>query len=293
MRTVLIASGGQYLGLGHWLRCFALAEHLPGPILYSPIAHPILRYAPAKLHLDSYANLSGYLESVNPDLVVVDDPTVEPQADAPILRVTDRPRLTDFRAQWLVNPNPGSVGLHAKHVMAGPKYALLRQDIVQRRKAPTDKPVSRILVALGGSNAAMSMLPYIGRIVRQNAPGTTFVYGGPTGRLHGFGPHKRLWGATRAVLDALASCDVAICPASTTALELACLGIPMCLYVSAENQEAGYTAWTKMGIPAWDGGNGVIALLESGTYRRDVAQLAQKMADGKGAERVATIVKNL
>jgi len=207
-----------------------------------------------------------------------------------LLSIDDKMRDTSadiFVLPSSCTPHSGRSPASAK-VLAGWKYALLRRDF---RALPTpDRRIrGRILVTLGGTDA------------KDEAAEIAEALAGPAAD-HGWdmqvisrtalaAPVSRL--EPRSDIGPLiAVADAGVATASTVALEFCARGVPTVLLVVAENQKATAAALVAAGasLVAESVSDIESGLLEVIARRENMSEAASKLVDGKGAERVATVM---
>lgn len=311
---------GRVLGIGHLMRCVALAEEVAGrgvPVLFvaelddlpwareqlaargfewvSPgadVTGTVLRRAPRAVVLDSYrwpAAVSVRLRAAGiPVLAIVDGDARGAQADVYVdqnLGADSDPALP-----------PGT--------LAGLRYALHRRDVrANRPTAPRVEhhDVPSVLAFFGGTD------PYEAAPVLAAALQQTGVPCRPTV----VAATPRLAAAVRAVSDAavigptnelprlVAAADLVVAASGTSAWELACLGAAAGLVCVVDNQEIGYTRAVATGAVAGlgrltelrDDPTAAIAtlrrLLTDAPERNRLRTAAWHLVDGAGVTRVA------
>jgi UDP-2,4-diacetamido-2,4,6-trideoxy-beta-L-altropyranose hydrolase len=263
-------------GLGHFMRCRALAEewmarggratfvttctpqdlqdhlqdqgfgvrtfpsaHFNGTDELVWLASVLQEERPAVLVLDGYQFDLHYQQAVRPwvkCLVCLDD-------------VPERP----FACDVFLNQNLGvtaeeykSLVPHGTTVLLGPRYALLRSEFREHAGSyrAAAKP-RRVLVTLGGSDEAdhtarvLGELASLAEIEMDVMLGLMYPHGHPIGRIRGLDP--RLVHVNRGVdrlVDLAVRADLAVTAGGSTVWELACLGIPMVVLGTAANQDA-------------------------------------------------------
>lgn len=191
------------------------------------------------------------------------------------------------------------------HVLAGPAYALLRRSFFAHRDAALarrdGRPVKEILVSCGATdpdNVTAAVLDALNDIADE-IPVTVV--------LSSCAPHidavrKRLRGKARLLLDAedmaelMTNADLAIGAAGSTAYERAVLGLPSILVTVAENQReiARLMAAAKAAVDGGTVDRGLslrlreltATLLKDGAARKNLAEAACALVDGRGAVRI-------
>jgi UDP-2,4-diacetamido-2,4,6-trideoxy-beta-L-altropyranose hydrolase len=258
-------------GLGHFMRCRALAEewiawggratfattrtpqdlqgHLQdegfgvrafnGTDELVWLASVLQEERPAVLVLDGYQFDMHYQQAVRPwvkCLVCLDD-------------VPEGP----FACDVLLNQNLGVIAEEYKSlvpdgttVLLGPQYALLRSEF--RKHAGSYRVAAkprRVLVTLGGSDEAdhtarvLGELASLAVIEMDVVLGPMYRHGNPIGRIRGLDPGRiHVHRGVDCLLDLAPLADLAVTAGGSTVWELACLGIPMVVLGTAANQEA-------------------------------------------------------
>ena len=177
MRVMVRVDAGPTIGIGHAMRCSTLASalvragHEVEVVARSltPLMVDRFEQLGAKITttLDRPAEFRQILEHADPDVVVVDgydlgtDLETAARSTRVLVVIDDNGELPVTLADIVVNQN-----LHAKDLdydqtgrtkfLLGPKYALLRPDLlsVRRPQSSTDSPdgaVSSVLVSFGGN----------------------------------------------------------------------------------------------------------------------------------------------
>ncbi|GAB3665262.1 hypothetical protein GCM10027596_31160 [Nocardioides korecus] len=271
---------GPEQGVGHLMRCLALAEELLGSghrVTFAadaasvPWVRELLRVrgigllpplttprAPAEAVARLEAGLVVVDSYAMPDAV-----RVALREAAPVLvAVVDAPGA-GWRADVEVDQNLGGpvghdrVGRTVR--LRGPAYALLRDDVRRARVAEDRRPVRgdgppRVLTFLGGTDPAGATplvverlvatgRPFAATVVAPDAAGEQAVLDlatGPGQRVDVVAPTTRL--------PALAAAaDLVVCAAGTSLLELLHLGVAAAVLRVADNQARGYDAVTAAG----------------------------------------------
>lgn len=210
-----------------------------------------------------------------------------------------------------VVPTAGGVGSAARVVLAGPRYALLREEVasaVSRNDSLPPTRATRWLVAFGGTDPG-NLSTRLWDALDLVGPGvhTRIVIGGGHPHRAALLDRARRPRSGAASVDVqvdvvdiateMAGADLAISAAGGTSLELAALGVPSVLIVAADNQRAQADALAHAGaalVPDCRGSDlrtlvDVAAdLAEDAGRRREMARRGRELVDGRGAKRVAT-----
>lgn len=328
MRVVIRADAGPRIGSGHVMRCFALAEalrargaevvfvaaHVPpraaqalaagGVRLREPVA-----ICPAPDDAEALISLAGGAGAVVVDGYHFDAQYLE-RLRAGGLRVAwlDDVHLLDrFDSDIVLNPTFGAERCRYRaaghtRVLTGATYALLRRSLAAR---PAVSPQPRIVITLGGADP-QQLTPHVLRaavearlngveivaVVGPSNPGIDAVRAAAAG----------VAGVTvlqdpAGMAELLAASQLAIAAAGTMAWELARLGVPALLLVTADNQEPGAAMMEEAQaadvLRAAEPGRlsalpqQLRALWEDEPRRQRMAARASRVVDGRGAARVA------
>ncbi|MEQ0561525.1 spore coat protein [Amycolatopsis sp. NEAU-NG30] len=187
-------------------------------------------------------------------------------------------------------------------LLRGVAYAPLR-DVVLRtreRRAPGGSPPHVTVVLGGGAEWATTValllralrdteLPFVADALVRGEPALPELRPGQTIRLSAPSP---------ALLDILATTDVAVSASGVTFVELCCLGVPTAAVQLVDNQEPGYRAALGLGLAAGLGPADTLAdrlpevtatlrsLLSDASLRRSLSGTASSVVDGRGVDRV-------
>ena len=316
---------GARRGVGHLVRCVALAEELVERGVSVKFLSDLggVDWAGQQLsqrglpwHPPPYdpVALVAAAERLELDALVIDSYTLPPQHSEAV-RKTGRPVLAivdgDFRGQSAdiyVDQNldatitaDGAIGL------AGLDYALLRNSVRQLR--PLDAPVhptSRTpkVVAFFGGTDAYRAAPQIAGLLARTGVGfdATIVAADDSLRRDllavapGPGQRFEIISPTDDLPKLLAGADLAVSASGTSTWELLCLGLASALVWVVDNQIIGYERTIARGYAAGLGqlghlGEGSVdvlrELLTLPGSRAALAARAWSAVDGRGVQRVA------
>ncbi len=323
---------GAEIGGGHVMRCLTLAEHLAQqgwryrffvnaesldvvPVLQEhphhildcpPGAEPLEMAKQAEssslLVIDHYGRDVGYeitCSSWARHMLVLDDLPNRPHYCDMLLDQTFGRAPADYAR--LVPPDA--------ELMAGSGYALLRpafaarrQESLTRRERPN--AANRLLISVGAADPHRLLPRLLEALTARNLPDgfhADILFGNAAAiTLPDFAVGHDF---TADVAALMASADVAIGAAGSTAWERCCLGLPTVMLITADNQadiaanlaDAG----AAVAVDARDGADfqavvdAALGLLSDDAARLAMAQRAAMVCDGEGAGRVVERLERL
>ncbi|MEV1294395.1 GNAT family N-acetyltransferase [Pseudonocardia sp. NPDC049635] len=288
MRLLLRCDAGRSTGVGHAVRCAAVAEaaaaaghevlwsgRLDGLAwLWAGLAgadghRPPGTVLPPADDAGSLAGLAGEhrADAVHVDHYLLGDDLRGPLNSAGIVLCTVEDFTTGRRpGDVVVDPNLGADG-HPRPddgsglLLRGPAYAPLRAAVRRARRErdaarPAGRP-PRVLVVMGGTDAAGLLPRVVAALDAAGAPAEVDVVVPPgrSPRLPAAGPARfRPVAPLPDLPAAMAGADLVVSAAGTTVWELCCVGVPMALVRAADNQAEGYRTVVASGAAAGLGG---------------------------------------
>ncbi|WP_229076206.1 PseG/SpsG family protein [Actinoplanes sp. DH11] len=324
MNIGIRCDAGPRTGVGHLVRCVALAEELTarGVDVHFLADLGGVAWAEAQLeqrglpwHPAPYdaVGLVAAARRLELGALVVDSYTLAPQQSAavraagfPVLAVVDGdPRGQS--ADIYVDQNLDAVLTDGEVRLAGLDYALLRSAVRQLR--PVVAPVHSStrtpkVVAFFGGTDAYRAAPHVARLLTRTAAAfdATVIAADESLRDEllavdaGPGQHFEIIGPTDHLPKLLTGADLVISASGTSTWELLCLGRAAALIWVVDNQIQGYERTVAHGYAAGLGRLGELGDEAVGTLRQLLTDPARRTAvaargwaavDGKGVERVA------
>ncbi|HYM00731.1 MAG TPA: UDP-2,4-diacetamido-2,4,6-trideoxy-beta-L-altropyranose hydrolase [Blastocatellia bacterium] len=341
MNTLLIrADATGKIGAGHVMRCLALAEawqanggrvtllsHCENPRLEKRIESCGFAFrrvtAPHPAASDVRETIE-LIETLRPAWVALDGYQFDTDyqrairgADVSLLVVDDFAHLSHYHADIVLNQNIDAADLPYKcdpdtELLLGPRYSLLRREFLSRgdRDRSIPQVATKILVTLGGADAGNATLQVVEALKQVRVQGfTARIVAGP------FNPHfdllceaVRTRGRDFEVLsdvadmaDQMAWADLTISAAGSTCWELAFMGSPSILMVTANNQcgiaagldKAGAAislGWFDM-LPSKELSDKLAELMLNQALRQEMSRLSKELVDGRGAQRIVNALQ--
>lgn len=328
-RVVLLCDAAVATGLGHFVRCSALAGRLSAE---GTDVHVLLPEDSLQQAVDA-AGAAGWTVTVGPwdpaevvakagpgGVAVVDSYRVDgpwladlharATAAGAHLAVVDDQADRTFSADLVLNQNLGAERFGypgAGRVLSGPRYAMLRpqfpahRDVGLARVDGLPESPGRVLVLFGGTDASgmvgiaaeAATLAFPAAEVRAVVPAG---HGTPRAGVTYLPP-------TDAIHEEMLAADLVISAGGTSLWELCCLARPTAVIAVAGNQQPAYDVLSAEGAILPAGREAVRdatelaarlrRLVEPAGTLRAVARRAAEVTDGQGCARVARELADL
>ncbi|MDD1646716.1 MAG: UDP-2,4-diacetamido-2,4,6-trideoxy-beta-L-altropyranose hydrolase [Methanomicrobiales archaeon] len=233
------------------------------------------------------------------------------------LLIDDYGHAGHYSTDLVLNQNLyASTGLYASRdpdteLLLGPRYVLLRKEFLPWKEWTRTIPriAKNILVSLGGGDqgdATALVLRALQEIPRHDLEIRAII--GPSGT-HGEmirGLAKENGHPVEVLSDVtdmpglMAWADLAISGGGSSCYEIAFMGLPGCIVITAENQVPLATSLADLGISVNAGwyhsctssslAGQILNLMEHQRYRREMSTRQRRLLDGMGASRVAGLM---
>lgn len=330
MRVVCCCDAGPVAGVGHLMRCLALAEELAarGTTVRFVAELGALPFAARRLAAAGFEwvppgpDPAGTVLAASPDAVVLDSYLL-PVTVGERLRAAGVPVLAVVDGDSPVQPADAYLdqNLGAEHDtgptprLAGLRYALQRTEIrahrpARPRTARAGRP--RVLAFFGGTDPFGAAPVVAGALAGTGVPcdatvvaATPEVAGAVTAVPVPDGQRRRVIAPTDDLARLVTAADLVVAASGTSVWELACLGAAAALVCVVDNQRVGYSRAVRTGAVA---GLGELAalrrdpapatavlrrLLTDPAVRTRLHTAAWHLVDGRGASRVADVLAEL
>ncbi|WP_292794854.1 PseG/SpsG family protein [Microbacterium sp. UBA6633] len=331
MRCLIRADASEAIGTGHVMRCLTIAEELTAR------GHEVVLRGSVEnvAWLEARIIEAGVtVESVPPgtmstraadyegiEMMIIDSYTIPADAITaanrivPVMLVIDGDGRGADATRYL-DQNLGADGgslspTQRRRLLAGPRYALVRKEIVALRR-PDVREISgrpRICAFMGGSDPTGAMVTVAGALEALSVPADIDLVvtdrwrdavTARAGRLEGVRVHP----PTPRLPHLLAAADVAVSATGTSAWDVCTLGVPAVFAAVVDNQRAGFAALMHEGLALGvdlststdaeaDLTAAVERLLDDAPLRRRLFAACADLFDGRGAARVADQVEAL
>lgn len=281
--TVLIWPDlGPQIGVGHLMRCLALAEEVVarGEQVVFFVDSAAVPFAAAQLEARGFPATAppeglvaqlNWLEALAPDAVVIDSYLLPRQTYAEVRRRWPTLALIDGdplgrQADLYVDQNIGAerdpwpLPVADAHRLAGLSYALMRQDVLRHRPA---RPASgaaldgllRVFAFFGGTDAFGAAPLVVPALVATGLPFHLEVVAATEERRRELASVVPLPGQkidviapTDRIAELVVRADLVVSAAGTSSWELLCLGAAVGFVCVAANQEASYERAMTAGL---------------------------------------------
>ena len=237
-----------------------------------------------------------------------------------LLVVDDYGHADFYHADWVLNQNISArEELYAKRspdtkLLLGPKFAMLRKEFLaykgwQREIAPVAK---KILVTLGGSDPDNVTLKAIQALIDLHLH-VKVVVGGSNPHLREIENFIQSQNDSTALIEVIVNAtnmpelmawaDVAVAAAGSTCWEMAFMGLPSMFVILAENQVEiamqldaegfGICLGNGVGLKNKKLAQAISTHARNENFLQTISELARKMVDGLGAQRLVIQMQDL
>ena len=273
--VVLRCDGRPDLGVGHVIRCLALADELRVRGARVTLVGDVVGVPWVQQQLESRgltpvapppgpAGLATLTRGLGADAVVLDGYHLDPHTGAVlrasgaiVLAIVDGPFGASQSADLYLDQNLGAARVTGPAVppdavqLVGLDHVLFRDQILEHRRTgePVRSEPPRVLALFGGTDAGGAAPVVVPLIIETGRPVHVLAVAArpeiadalaavPTGECQSI----EIISPTPAIAELAATCDLAVTAAGTSVWELLCLGVPAALVCVTDNQRVGYEA---------------------------------------------------
>jgi UDP-2,4-diacetamido-2,4,6-trideoxy-beta-L-altropyranose hydrolase len=327
MKSVLFrADGNKKLGLGHIVRCLALADELVDNNPNLEVLF-ITKYEEGKkiineknyAVIDTNDEISQIRKFASEDTLLITDfldtdnqyiSKIKKIAGLRVISIDNNTKLKRIDADIVINANVFDEGekkiIGSTRYFLGPRYMLLRkefEDAHKQEKKIKDK-VETILVMFGGTDPGGYTIKVADALKNNRVHinlilGPGFSYSDKLNEVLSKTDGKfDLLVNPKNIMEIMKNADMAITAAGIALYELATLGIPSIAIPQAKHQEAIAKAFEKSGACINLGvspdskliSESTMMLMENELLREQLSENAKIFVDGKGIERVIKLI---
>lgn len=235
----------------------------------------------------------------------------------PVLVLDDRAHLDGYEADILLNSSPDAPQLPynmlpVTKTLFGPRYILLRPEFasVRRHVNPAPEHARTLLVSMGGADSNNMCSKVMAALQYVYVPGLeAVVVAGPSNNHYQILQKAalksdfsvRVLSSTNDMAELMKKADMAVSAAGGTCWELCCLGVPVLMVLTADNQEGIAKGVEKAGAGILVGraekvtpemlGEAVQALAANRERRSEMALCGKRLVDGHGAARAVAVMR--
>ena len=333
MKIVFRVDATHEIGMGHLMRCFALSgelvkrkdtcyflsnidsEELCEKIVKSNMKLEKISSSPKSNQDLDY--LIDFSKKNDINWIITDHYNInteyikELKANGfKVLSIDDTSQIY-YVSDLVVNQNIGSERLEfdaddATKFLLGPKYVMLRNELLKRKEKRVRKNVEKILVTLGGidfGNLALKILENLAEIIDKNVE--IIVVIGPLNKIDDdfhskineeYGSNFRFVFSPENMVDLYMESDIAISAGGSSCYELAYFGIPNIIITVADNQLNIAKGLQKKNISVYLGrkedfsskklNKNLLELINNSSQREKMIKNGMSLVDGQGKKRI-------
>lgn len=339
LNIVFRVDATKNIGLGHLMRCYALAEELIKKkhkcyfISNIDCEKIVEKITKSKIILEKRSTspnsnqdldyLIDFSRNNDIDWIVTDHYEINSEYIKTIkdngfnvLSIDDTAQ-TYYVSDIVVNQNIGSEKLKFysdknTRFLLGPKYVMIRDELLKREKKRYPDDVKKILVTLGGmayDALTIKILRLLKEIIDDSVQ--IIVVIGPLNRVRSdlksemnklIDSKFRFVFSPRTMLDLYLKSDIAISAGGSSCYELAYFGIPNIIITVADNQLNIAKELDKKNVSIYLGKKedfssnkikeNVLKLINDNSLRKNMAENGRKLVDGKGKQRIIEVMYN-
>lgn len=326
MKCCFLADGNDIIGMGHIMRCTAIADVMMADnisVLF------LTKYEQGKNFLVSknfeviMYNDFECLESKLYDFVVIDSYDISSEIFKKFRRYTkkliyiDDLNLFDYNVDLLINTSMSAkyidynFSAHKKYLL-GSKYCILRKEFGNVNRKNVSNKVNNILITTGGSDAYNMTYKFLEFLVSKfNSSsikyhviiGQAFNDTKSINKIASQRDNIILYNSPRNMAEIMNLCDIAISAGGNTLYELCACGLPTIAFIYADNQIDFVRNFEVTGCISNIGfynnidykhfDNILNKYINDYSFRKSISDKQYSLVDGMGVHRIVDEIKNL
>jgi len=320
----------ENIGMGHLMRCLALSEefkkqghkcYILSEILDDKLIKKIERFNIEFFKIKSKNDVIDFSKKHDIKWIVTDSYNINREyiknlkdENFKVLSIDDN-AIIHYFSDIVLNQNIGSDKLkfsaekYTKFLL-GPKYAILRDELLRRNEKKNRESVEKILITLGGTDADNLTLKILKSLDKINKDYEFIVLVGLLNNyyeeLKRFSYNSdadiRLLKSPENMSDIYLESDIAISAGGSSCYELSYFGIPNIILTIADNQINSAKALDKKNISIYLGDKNEIStehiwekveeLVNNNRMRKTMRGNGRKLVDGKGKKRIVEFMES-
>lgn len=314
MRIYIYTNGGKNIGMGHIIRTLTLGKKIreKGFVKYFSSYVDQCKEGVERIKRDEFEVIDAKnIERLDKDCVLIVDNydiTKEQLSDLRkkvklLCYIDDNNHLEYYDVDLLINQNVHGVDLNYNlinsSILAGGKYALLRDEFLNQKPIKINKDVKEILVTVGGSDNSNLTNRILREIKYFNSKinvviGSAFAYKDEL--IEEYRDYQNIvFHFNPKMSELMARCDLAISACGSTLYELSYLGIPTIGLIIVDNQRLLGQYMDRNNLIKLSSVDNLYSDLKSITYedRTNFSNKMKGLIDGKGVNRIIDEIEQL
>ena len=331
MNILFRVDASKSIGMGHLMRCLALSEefkkqgykcYILSEILDDKLIDIIHKFDVDFYKIKSKNDVIAFSKEHDIDWIVTDSYNLNEEyirdlknEKNKVLSIDDN-AIIHYFSDIVLNQNIGSEKLkfsaekYTKFLL-GPKYAILRDELLIRNNKKDKKDVKKILITLGGTDPDNLTLKILKSLEKINKHYEFIVI---VGLLNNFykelkefsdtsEANIRLLKSPNNMADIYLESDLAISAGGGSCYELSYFGIPNLIVTIAENQINSAKAFDERKISIFLGDKNEVSaeyvrnkfkeLVNNYSLRKTMRENGRRLVDGKGKKRIVEFMGSL
>lgn len=318
IKCCFFASGNSDIGMGHIMRCVAIAEAMIekniGVCFYTKYKQSYDFLISKSFNVFLYKNISDL--NINYEYMVIDDYKISrnifdilKQKSKKLIYIDDL-NLFDYNVDLVINTGIDAENISYnfdsnKKFLLGCKYCILRKEFRQISKINISKNINNILITTGGSdkyNMTSTIFEFLSKLFDDNIKFHIVI--GQTFNKDNIvkASNAVLYNSPNNISQIMSKCDLAISAGGNTLYELCYLGIPTISFIYADNQLNLVKGLNKLNCISNIGYynkidysyfKDVIYKYNDFNFRNSISQNQKNLIDGNGVYRIVESILNL